>query len=113
MGGPCDDAAFRRAIAGIRRKNARTKAATLDQNCQETPAGAQDRDGSPPAIWLVWPELLVSEVFLRVNQPKLWATIRIQPASAETIMQRDQFGDVGGTLATNLEPVGKASAGLA
>jgi hypothetical protein len=29
------------------------------------------------------------------------------------IMQRDQFGDVGGTLATNLEPVGKASAGLA
>jgi hypothetical protein len=55
----------------------------------------------------------VSEVFLRVNQPKLWATIRIQPASAETIMQRDQFGDVGGTLATNLEPVGKASAGLA
>src|SRR4029078_2314835 len=63
MGGPCDDAAFRRAIAGTPRKNARTKAAPPDQNCQETPAGAQDRDGSPPAIWLVWPELLVSEVF--------------------------------------------------
>jgi hypothetical protein len=65
MGRPCDAAAFRRAIAGIRHKIARTKAATPDQNCQEASAGAQDRDGTPAAIWLVWPELLVRAVCLR------------------------------------------------
>ena len=45
-------------------KVTRTKAAIPKQNRQETLAGAQGRDGTPPAIWLVWRKLLVRAAVL-------------------------------------------------